>query len=310
MISNAQLKAIMLCTKTTIYGGVTNPLYAGLRGAGTLTIEDAEMIADYMERDHRNKIGMKTEFTTLQWGMTEIAKLITHIKTNQGCDMQVITETPALTGGSYVSPYGGVFDFAGTNFAGLNFELIRTPKEFSSKITAEALYDYATGIGIIAAAATKTWDNTLRTSVGGAGLEFSKVLRPNITSVIFGTGSDLLCDKEEIKDFRLTTKTVGEKTMYGRTTVNMLNCEVELTILDASVQKISSIFSADQNTQITVNLVDGANTEAWIYKLLTYKNTIKIDDKLRTQTLLFKGNAYLSDVATSVGTSAKTITFN
>ena len=315
-ISIAQVKAQMLCTKGTLRLTPSNIVYIGNRASGgKLTIEDTEMVSDYMEREHRNKINIKSEFTSLQIGAEEFITLIDHIKTNMGVDTQIVT---TLEEGNTSSQ--GIFDLTGDNFVGLDLELVRSSKEASTKIICESSYDYGTGIEVISAAATNVANTGLLATTGKAGIDFSKMLYPNIEKITLGAAVSevfpLLVPRTEIKDWKFSIKTKGEKNMYNKTIANMVTVELECEIMDASISKIEGLLEKEQNSRIGIDIFRKGNTtwETWVFNMLPFKVSADKNDKTSTVKVSAKGNVYLDDITfdftTSLGGNAKVITFN
>lgn len=313
-ISIAQVKAIMICKKGTLETSPNNPVYIGLRtSGGKFLIEDHDMIQDYMEREHRNKLNFKSEFTSLQIGYEELEKLLRFIREDMGVDAQIIT---TLEDGGVSSQ--GIYNLSGNNkYTGIDFELIRSSKEASTKIILEASYDYNDGISLVSAANINTAHAGLSSSVGKAGIDYGKLIRPNIDKITFGSAVSevypLLVPKEEIKDWKFSVKTKGEKTLYNRTITNMLSIEIEIEILNSSVSKIKELLEKTQNQRIGIDIYRDAQTwETWVFNLVPFKISVDKNDKTATVKVSSKGNVYLDDVvlSTAFNGNGKVITFN
>lgn len=315
-ISVAQVKAQMLCTKGTLTGTPSNIVYIGNRASGgKLTIEDTDMVQDYMEREHRNKINIKSEYTSLQIGAEEFKTLIDHIKANMGVDSQIVT---TLESGNTSSQ--GIFNLAGDNFVGLDFELLRSSKEASCKIICESSYDYGLGIEIVSAAATNVANAGMLETTGKAGIDFSKMLLPNIEKITLGAAVSevfpLLVPRTEIKDWKFSIKTKGEKNMYNKTIANMVTVELECEILDASISKIEGLLEKEQNSRIGIDIYRKGNTtwETWIFNMLPFKVSADKNDKTSTVKVSAKGSVYLDDITFNFTDAfsghAKIISFN
>ncbi len=315
-ISIAQVKAQMLCTKGTLTGTPSNIVYIGNRASGgKFTIEDTDMVQDYMEREHRNKINIKSEFTSLQIGAEEFETLINHLKANMGVDTQVVT---TLESGNTSSQ--GIFNLAGDNFMGMDLELVRSSKEASTKIICESSFDYGTGIEIVSAAATNVANTGLLATTGKAGIDFSKMLYPNIEKITLGAAVNevypLLVPRTEIKDWKFSVKTKGEKNMYNKTIVNMATVEVECEILDASVSKIEGLLEKEQVSRIAIDIYRKGNAEweTWVFNQLPFKVAVDKNDKTSTVKVSAKGSVYLDDITFNFTDAfsghAKIISFN
>jgi len=317
-ISVAQVKGQMLCTKGTLLNTSSNVVYIGNRaGGGKLTIEDTEMVQDYMEREHRNKINIKSEFTSLQVGAEEFKTLIDHYKLNMGVDTQIVT---TLESGNASSQ--GIFNLSGDNFVGMDLELVRSSKESSTKIICESSYDYGTGLGIISASATNKINGNgtsggMLATTGKAGIDFSKMVVPNIYQInIEGSSWGQLTPKSEIKDWKFSVKTKGEKNIYNKSIVNMVAIELACEFLDASVSKIEELLERNQNSSLSIDIYrqDKVTWEAWVFKMLPFKVTVDKNDKTATVKVSAKGNVYLDDITFDFSTkesgNAKQIIFN
>ncbi|MHC1736888.1 MAG: hypothetical protein AB9882_02620 [Ignavibacteriaceae bacterium] len=312
MIPQAQLKALMLCSKGTLTSSPTNVLYMGDRASGgMLTIEPQENITDYLNRDIPNKIGIKAEMSSLQMQVPEIETLINHVKTNRGADVQVIT---ALVPGQTQSPNEGIFNLSGDNFAGLEYEIFRSNKEAYVKITAEAWYDYTVAQSLIQAAATNAANAAMLTTLGGAGINFAKIIRPNFDKITLGAAVGgvypLLATKEEVQDWSIKLTGTGEKTQYGRSIIHINTAEIEVSMLDSSITKINEMLAKDPASRLGIDILFEGGWESWVFNLLTFKATTTIEDKKRMQKLNFKGDVYLNDIVFSTNGTGKFITLN
>ncbi len=310
-VSLAEIKAIMLCGKGTLSTTPNNPIYIGNRASGgKFTIEDTEMISDYKEREHRNKLNIKSEFTSLQIGIEELNLLLGHIKTNMGADVQVVSTLD--TGNTSTE---GIFNLAGDNFQGIDFELARSNTEASTKLTLESSYDYYIAKSIIAAASTNVANSGMLATTGKNGTDFAKMLQPNLDKIVLGQAVSevypLLVPKNEVKSWKFTLKTKGEKNLYNQTMINALSLELECEILNASVSKISALLDKDQNSRIGFDIIRKDSTwESWIINLMPFKVLADKNDKTSTVKVSTKGLVSLSDIVINTTGSAKIVTIN
>jgi len=302
MIAKSGIRASMFAKKNTLNGTPTNIFYVGNKlSGGFLEIADADTIEDYLKRPLRNKIGIKTEQKSLQARIKELEILIGYVK-NRGADLQVVT---SIERGASDSPTEGIFNFFGVDAPGIDIEFIRSPKENSCKISTELNYDYDAGKALIAAASTNDINGDLDDTDYRSGLDHTKYVKPAIS--IIGTTNNVPFyeAKEEVMDYKLSVKTAGSKSAYGRTIADYVEVEFMFQLMGPNVTKINEFLSYDMDKAVLFSLpIWAKNTnnvmslgyEAFYFYNHVFNTNVRIEDDKRTIQITYKSLVPLTDV--------------
>lgn len=304
--AKAGIKAVYICKKGTADTTPANVYYLGLRRAGLLTIEGKDEIKDYRDRPLRNYLGYKAEFDTFQSTMSMLKDIITVYSIENGLDVIIVGEKYDST-----PKHDGLFKFTGSNAIGLDFEFIRSDKENSCKFIFESNYEYDTGTDIMSVAKTGG-DSALGIPIvqsPAAWLDFTQYGAPYHSSFSFG-GNSTGFDKLDIIERKLTFKSVGVKNAYNQTNINYVKCTLEVTSMNAMMDKINTTWAKAQNPAIVISNKAAnagvAATETWTFNAgsLVMRNIFEIGDEKRTAKAIFEGNIPLFDFTFNVATPA------
>jgi hypothetical protein len=139
----------------------------------------------------------------------------------------------------------GVFVFSYDNYLGYDFELNITPNERTLKHIAEAKFEYFKGKAIV---------NAARTNVGEWGNNSNLAPWLYVTSKINYFGN--FFDPNWIKDFKLTLKTVSEKTILNRSLVNYYELSLEVTSYESKATVMKNLLDLSLLTNVVIRATD------------------------------------------------------
>lgn len=293
MISIAGIRHLAVCKKGTLTTTPTNVVISGLRNNGVLTIETFNDIKTVLNQSLRNMMNVNFESTTFQASLLTLKNLIECVK--NGSDAQLITVPESGSGSA------NVFQFAGDNYPGLEFEFTITPKERSCKIILEFANHEADILGLITAALTNTPVDFSAEGTGKYLISNSKYVAPAFVSAKHNTVS--LLPKDELKDYKLTIKTKDSgKTAYNRARVNYLSVSAEITGYDATISKINTLISQGDLEAVELKQkfdLSNDDTFSFLQTVLGRKEKINIADDDRSVTLTYEADISIHDVAFS-----------
>lgn len=261
----------------TILPRVTNPSpqayhHIKLRRDAKLTITE-EPVKDVLDRSLPNWINFKIEAESL-YNNIDIINMA-HQYASAGAVMCELEST---------ANDAGVFVFAFNNFLGYDFELEINPNERNIKHILEARFDYETGKNIINAARTnlREW---------GTNDELAPWLYTNSKINFFNN----LFDPNWIKDFKLTIKTLGDKTMNNRTLVNYIDVSLEITSYESKSSVVKNLLDLGMLTTCSLTSNDGFEFKIEQGALFPQREAV-VGDKERFSKLLFSGKLPLSSM--------------
>lgn len=302
MIAKSGIRACMLAKKGTLSGTPLKVFYVGDKlSGGYLQISDADTIEDYLKRPLRNKIGFKSEQKSLQVRIKELDTLVSYVK-DRGADMQIVT---SIERGLTTSQYEGIFNLFGDNAPGVDFEFVRSPKENSCNIITELNYDYETGKALVSAAQTNVINTDLAATRGRSGLDLKKAPKPAISIIGDPDNNPIYESKEEVLDYKLTVKTAGSKSTYGRTIADYLEIEFMFQLMGPNVAKIAEILNSDMDKAYlfssplwayNASNVWSLGYEAFYFYSHCSTSETKIEDDKRTLNVTMKTQVPLTDV--------------
>lgn len=299
MIPNYGMKGILICSKGTLSTSPANAVVSGFRSKGAkLTIADEAMVEDYRGRQFQNKIKFSAEFTSLQFGLGELNKILTILKSSDKiADVQVATALPYAGTTATQLPNEGIFNFVGTQGMGLEFEFLRSLKENSCKITAAASYSVADAKALMLASKTNT-PNTLLTAA--AGEDITKIIPPNYSEIYFGVDGQsapvALAPRFEVYSMEAKFKLKTDKTVMDIAIPIMVEHDITIELLDSSPDKIYQMLNVN-NERVGIDVLKSTGWESYIFpaNTLMYKTESEIGEDKRLVKLNFKGGSYLAD---------------
>jgi hypothetical protein len=293
MSSRAGLKQIVLCDSGTLLTTPSNPIAAGLRNAAAMERTPFKEVKDYRNRILKNMVNFKIEWESLQPTMLMLKSLVGWINLN--CDAQVVT-VPQSSGGS-----GDVYQFAGVNKAGLDFEYVITADKRSLKPTLEVAMEYERAKTFIDSA-----DNNSPitfANISGDGADFPRYRAPYYlsfeapkTAAVFGA--------PELVERSYSIKTKNKKSIYNSSIVDYLAFEFSIAARDASIVKQIEAMSKDASPSVYIKEQNsGSFYDAFDFTagILTLHDEFKDGDDDRNLKLVFSADVPVSDIAFQFG---------
>lgn len=306
--SRAGIRSITLTKKGTLANPIVEasmfPIYIGIRGAATqLLITDHNTTEDYLGRTHRNMLNFKAEPESKQIEIAELDGLLTFIK-DGGCDAQLVAVENGVAGGS-------VFNLVGESFAGIGFEYENSNKERKCKILLEVAQEYDVAKSIISSAAAPTI-----AAISNNPL-FNKVVPPYLTSIVLA--GDYTISKQDLKEWKLTLKTSGDKSTYNRDIVSYLDVILEFTSYKADVATIVNLLGKSNFPSVALEqknlphdgIAPSANNR-FIFNAgtLGMKNEPKIGDDERSVKVTLAGKVPIDNIVKSSVTDYAVLNFS
>lgn len=261
----------------TILPRVTNPSpqayhHIRLRKDAKLIITE-EPVKDVWDRSLPNWINFKIEAESL-YNNIDIINMAHQYATGGGvmCEAQCI------------DPGDDVFVFGFNNYLGYDFEFELNQNERMIKHILEARFEYNTGKAIIndASQNTRQWS---------ANDQLSPWLYVNSKINLFNG----FFDPSWIKDFKLTIKTVSEKTIWNRSLVNYLDVQLEITSYESKARVIKGLLDLGMLTTCSLTSSDGFEFKI-VQGALFPQREATIGDKEKFSKLLFSGKLPLSSM--------------
>ncbi|MCX8010518.1 MAG: hypothetical protein N3A61_05150 [Ignavibacteria bacterium] len=199
-----------------------------------LTITE-EPVKDVFDRSLPNWINFKIEAESI-YNSIDIINMCHQYATSGA----VMAELQAI------NPDTDVFIFGFDNYLGYDFEFELNPNERTIKHILEARFPYDQAKAIInnAIQNTRQW---------GANDQYAPWLYTNSKINFFSN----LFDQNWIKDFKLTIKTVGEKTIWNRTIVNYLDINLEITSYESRATILKNLLDLGLLSSCTITGTDG-----------------------------------------------------
>ncbi len=289
-IAKAGIRRIALWDKANTEAGI---IVLTMRQAGKLTITDKEDIKDFRNRVLPDMINFKIEAVSYDIGRPLLYYLLVHAKAD-GVSTEVITRKIST------GVYDGIFSFAGDNFLGLDFEYTMSQKERSAKIMLEATYERDIALAILNDAYGNNTPNDLN---GFDEVSFlTDYYRPAYFSYCkYGSSDTVLFTKDQIVSRKLTVKSKGNKTVYDRTIVNMLDVLFEVELAKSEIGDIKTFFeSIPVAPKLSLQEKDPAGkSELHVFKegVLSLSRETNIADDSRTIKLKFQGDVPIDCVS-------------
>lgn len=326
--ARAGIESIWLMPKGTagsfISGStVANAISIGFKKPATLVIKDAETVKDYLDREFKNKLSYSLSVETLQSSIDNLWYL-QGFAINNGCDVVMFsTGTTRPAGTFYSNTDSGIFIFSKVaggedKSLGIDYEVSIGQKERTIKLTLEATFDYNTGLSIQQEAQTNKV--ILPAGLSLRNERFDRLVLPRFKNLYIdsdGNGSyDLepFLDKSEMSDFKITLKTKGDKDIFGRSRLNYITGNLEVTTNEAKVNDFIKYLSTPINAGYKI-LLGGNSTakdEAFIINnyCLMSSSELTIGDAKRESKIMLKGDVPISNVLVATSASLDTITLN
>lgn len=280
----------------------------GMRENGTLEIND-DVRNDWRDKpDPIAKIFTATA-KSYQVRYEDLKVFIQNFCVDGDVKTQLVTTPQALDGANKVkdvynfgyTPNGqGYMDF------GFKFEL---GKERSADITTKVRLPYQLADTLIRTAKTNTTALT-------EGVDTAKRYRPYLFTIESPSGTNLV-DQINVKNRMITLESEGEDSeLSGKTSVNFIKHNIELTIDAASVDAFISLLEKDsQSTLKLYEWVTPTVRECYFFNGSVGRQDQFMTDKTKRELkITFAGKSSLLDIdfaeATAGGITTKTITFN
>lgn len=299
--SKPGVRAIAFSGINTLAGSALYPVAAGVRMPANLTFKGFNEPADYRSRKLRNMVNAMFECTTLQTrtnqGNTDLLGTLSYFAKTGGCDLQILGQESVFSTNKYV---GDIFSFTGlSNYMGIDFEYMLSPKGREVKLTFEMAKSYADMKDIIDAseiAESCTYINSLSAS-GYAGYDFTKVEMPVLKTIQSPNNTSIL-SIEDIDDWRITFKTKGSKSkLTNRTAVNVITCSIELTTLDASTANFKAWLALTQHLELSLGIQTGNILEDWKFAagVNTHTDEWTLGDENRNGKFIWEADIPIGD---------------
>lgn len=276
------------------------------RGKGKLTISEKTDLKDYRGRVMPSMVSAKIEAEEYGVALPLLNTLLTHAG-NNGVSAEVVGVKTAST-----PAFDGAYKFLGSNFMGLDFDYQCTGKERKCGLTLEAAYDPSIMDAIILDAAT----NTYETLSGVAISQYTNSLlrAPGFSGLYYyytGGSTTALFAKEELKDFKLSIKTVGDKSAYDRTVIRALEISLECTLYKANKTDLLALNVLGDNPSIALVLQNTPTTleqHTFGEGILSMQREYAIGDDERTSKIMWTGECEIANVthSTAGGNSSYT----
>ncbi len=209
--------------------------------------------------------------------------------------------------------YDGVFTYIGQNRLGMKMKYKASNKARTIEIELKRLFDKDTHKAILDAAQT----DTIQTFGASVGTQLAEVSADpdNYTPTgyaEFNLGGTLLFDNADLKEFKLEVETAGDENIFEMLNVSYLNTKLEVTITNASREKIKSLHEFTSLTPaIDFTLKNGANKwEKHVYNqgVLSLNRVTTIGDDERTVKLVFEGQTPINMVTVVAASENLTVT--
>jgi|GEM_PF-3811834 len=259
----------------TILPRVTNPSpqayhHVRLRKDAKLVITE-DPVKDVWDRSLPNWINFKIEAESIYNGIDIIN--MAH---------QYATSGAVMCEAQCINPDDDVFVFGFNNYLGYDFELELNPNERTLKHILEARFEYNTGKTIIndAKQNLRQWD---------ANDQLAPWLYVNNKINFFSN----FFDTNWIKDFKLSIKTVSEKTIWNRSLVNYLDVSLEITSYESKASVVKGLLDLGLLTTCSITATDGFEFKIEQGVLFPQREAT-IGDKEKFSKLIFAGKLPLS----------------
>ncbi len=301
----AGIKSIILMKKGS-FAAPTNLFVAGLRAPATMEMDYYNQTNDYRNRVLTRKRSFKLETKSYQTLMTDLKNFMEVFARDGGVDAQVAAEG-LYTDVSDTKSYGGIFNFSGSNFFGLDFEFMIDNTERGISFTLENALQDLTAKNIIKSADTNTLLDI--SSYAGTnnpgGYLFGNVHPPFLTDVSIqetaGGAFTTWLNAENIIERKLSIKSKSVKNeRTNRSRIYGLTVDLEITTDQSGVTDLGNFLDKTDyiGVQLTESLSDGS-TDKYIFEINTLTNTkiISLGDEERLFKFKVSGDVSLYDYA-------------
>lgn len=275
------IKQIGRCDLGTLATTPAGVILCGLRDKATMNFKPFKTSKDVKDREGRNMIQAAVDYETLQPTMKHLKANFDHMNIN--CDVQLMTDKQSFTADSE-----DVLKFNSSSFLlGLGFEYLVSMEKRSMKETLKGAADYdvvktlidgsdtATAIALHGAGQIGGEDETLRRRI-----KFLAVEVPASTA-LFAAG--------ELDDFKYSLKANTYENAYGQLCVDWIMHKLEITMGNASVDKIVELMAKDINATVLIKLGnDSTNYDAFAFNAGAVNNRVEPDyeDKRQSKFIL------------------------
>jgi len=275
------IKQIGRCNKGTLATTPAGIILCGLRDKATLKPTPFKTSKDVKDKQGRNMVQVAIDYESLQPTMKHLKANFDHMNVN--CDVQLMTEKQSFTADSE-----DVLKFDASSFLlGLGFEYLISMEKRSMKETLKGAADYdvvktlwdgsdtATAVVLNGAGPVSGEDETLRRRINFLAVEVPQ--------------STALFEASELDDFKYSLKANTYENAYGQLCVDWITHKLEITMGNASVDKIVELMSKDVNASALIKLGnDTGNYDAFKFNAGAVNNHVEPDyeDKRQSKFIL------------------------
>lgn len=241
---SAGIRQLLFCARDTLGSNeLSYPVFLGVGNEGKYLITD-KTVKGYRDEDIPSMVNHKIEMKTFQMDFFILSRLIFHCS-QRGADCQIVTEKTAANN------YGGVYNFTGNDFLGIDFEWKHTDKESSLSVTGEvSLSDLASSSLICAAQTNVPIDiPEVDPQYGHRGIDLQLVRTPKFGSVQ-SPGGNALVNGHEVIERNFVIKTVSSKLASDRSSVKWLKVILDLTIDKSTASALSGYLGRAKNSAL------------------------------------------------------------
>lgn len=251
------IRQAVFCQK----GKLNAPVYPIAMGLGDdCSLEMPEQtIKGYQDEDLPNEMNFKANFKTYQPTVGKMAGLFHIYGIEGGADAQFVGEK------YFTNTYSGIYNFDGSNFMGIDFEIVQSMKARYMQITGEVSLPIETGLVLQQSAIVNTPIDLFALGLGHRGKNILEYKHPSFGSIQSPTGT-LLCNGAEIADRTLTLKSEGTKLQFNRTRVSWVRVTLEITIDRSKSWQLVEYLVKNRNAEIILEEKDSlSTTQTWVF---------------------------------------------
>lgn len=298
MLAKVGIDKVVFAKRGTALTTPVDYFALGLVNSATLDFEHFEPIEDWAKRKFRNMLKAKFSGKTIQPDMLMLKKIIGTYLSDYGADVE-ITATPQTSG---QAASGGIFQFFGNNFMGIDFNWIMSNKERTLEVIGELALEYPNMQALIDASDSNTainWAGITNNGIDVTRQKFPYLDFPD--SLMSGFG------KEEVVEYSLSIKVVGDRSLYERLQADYLDINVEFVLKSAAVPDLVTMLNYSQMPAFSFKQFNNAtNFEKFIFNsnTLTCTHAFHIGTDKRTAKVMFNGYVPLSKVSFDLGATA------
>jgi len=292
------IRQALFCTKGTLN---TTPTYAIAMGLGDeCSLEMPEQtIKGYQDEDLPNEMNFKAGFKTYQPTVAKMAGLFLVHGISGGVDAHFVGEK------YFTDTYSGVYDFAGNNFMGLDFEIVESMRTRYMQLTGEVSLPIESAMALLQSSIVNAPKDLNALSLGHRGKNLADYKHPFFGSASSPAGT-LLCNGEQIADRTLTLKSEGSKLQFNRTRISWVRVILELTIDKSKSFELVEYLVKDRKAAVVLEERNSVSeTETWNFGegVLYRKHEMAVSKDDAMIKLTYEKKLPLFDFAFNTGTN-------